>query len=64
MAVSKAQIKATAKYNSKSYDDMKVRTPKGMREKIKWEIFQLGYDSINQFFIDAVFEKIEREKKV
>lgn len=62
MAVSKAQIKATTKYNSKMYDEVKIRVPKGKREKIKWEIYQLGHDSINQFIFEAILEKIEKEK--
>lgn len=34
MAVSKAQQKAVAKYNSKAYDEIKVRVFKGSKEVI------------------------------
>lgn len=61
--ISKAQQRAVGKYMKNNYDDIKVRVPKGERGKIKWDIFSLGYESVNQFIVDAIHEKIEREKK-
>lgn len=61
--VSKAQIKAVSKYQKNNYDDIKIRVKKGDRDRYKLEIFQLGFDSVNKFIIDAIDEKIEREKK-
>lgn len=34
MPMSKAHIKASAKYNAKAYDDIKIRVKKGQRDKI------------------------------
>lgn len=35
MSVSKAQQKAVAKYMSNNYDELKIRVPKGKKDKIK-----------------------------
>lgn len=59
--VSKAQVKATAKYNKNNYDDIKIHVPKGARERYKLECFKLGYDSVNKFIIDSIEEKICRD---
>ena len=61
--VSKAQMKAVRKYNQKTYEDILVRVKKGEREEYKYKILNMGYISINQFIIDAINEKIEREMK-
>lgn len=58
----KSQMKATAKYVKNHYDDIKLRVAKGERERLKQEITLLGYDSLNRFIVDAIDEKIEREK--
>lgn len=62
MAISDAQLRATNKYSKAHYDKIILRVKKGEREKIKWDIFQLEYDSVNKFCLDAIYEKIEREK--
>ena len=52
--VSKAQIKAVAKYTKNNYDDIKVRVPKGEKEKIKTAAKKHGFDSVNSFIIAAI----------
>jgi len=52
--VSKAQMKAVAKYTKENYDDIKVRVPKGDKEKIKKIAKTNGFDSVNSFIIAAI----------
>ena len=61
MSVSKAQQEAVNRYLAKTYDDIKVRVQKGNRDLYKNIVSSLGYDSFNQFCIDAIEEKIKRE---
>ena len=63
MSVSAAQQKAVNKYLSTTFDDIKLRVPKGKREEYKKIVSDLGYDSFNSFMIQALNEKIERETK-
>lgn len=52
MTVTKAQIRATTKYESNTYDKILIRIPKGERKKYK----QAAKDrslSLNQFFVQA-----------
>ena len=58
-----AQKRATRKYNQKTYENILVRVKKGEREEYKDKILNMGYVSINQFILDAINEKIEREMK-
>lgn len=51
--VSKAQMKATAKYEERNYDKILVRFPKGTKE----EITKTG-NSLNGFIVSAVIEKL------
>lgn len=53
--VSKAQMKATAKYEKENYDKVLVRFPKGTKQKI----LDTGAKSVNGFVVDAVNEKLE-----
>lgn len=64
MPVSKAQQDAVNRYLSKTFDDIKLRVPKGKREEYKNQAAQLGYESFNAFMIQAMEEKIERETKM
>jgi len=61
--VSKSQIKATSRYNRKTYDNIAIRVKKGEREELKDAILNMGYESINQFIVTAIKEKIAREAK-
>lgn len=67
MSVSKSQIEASKRYIAKTYDDIKIRVSKGMREEYQKKAIECGYASFNSFVIDAINEKIskytESEKK-
>ena len=52
----------TARYVKEHLDDIKIRVPKGQREKLKTVAFEMGI-SMNQMFIKAVEEYIERNYK-
>ena len=60
MAYSKAQNRATQKYQKENYDRINLAIPKGKREYYKAEAKKLGYESVNKFIISAMDEKIER----
>ena len=49
----------TAKYVKTHLDDIKIRVPKGQREKLKSIASEMGM-SMNQMFIKAVEEYIEK----
>lgn len=52
----------TAKYVKARLDDIKIRVPKGQREKLKAVAAEMGM-SMNQMFIRAVEEFIEKNYK-
>lgn len=52
-----AQKKATAKYMKEHLDDIKIRVPKGERDRYKAAAADLGL-SVNQLFVNAVEEFI------
>lgn len=58
--VSKAQKKATAKYEKENYDKVLLRLPKGKKEEIQ-TIAARKNDSVNGFINKAITEKIERD---
>ena len=60
MAVSKAQIKATAKYEAKTYDKTLIRLPKGRLDEIRAHIEPAG-ESLNGFIGRAILETMERD---
>lgn len=60
MAVSKAQIKATAKYEAKTYDKTLIRLPKGRLDEIRAHIEPAG-ESLNGFIGRAIAEAMERD---
>ena len=53
----KPQTVASAKYNAKTYEDLKIRVKKGERERYKALAERLGL-SVNQLFIRAVEQYI------
>ena len=59
MATSKAQQKATAKYNAKSYDRIELRVKKGRKPELQAAAAALGC-SLNEFINSAIEEKLER----
>ena len=52
----------TAKYVKTHLDDIKIRVPKGQREKLKTIAAEMDM-SMNQMFITAVEEYIEKNYK-
>ena len=67
MAISKANLRAVAKYTKNHYDDIKVRVDKGEREKIQAHAQSRG-ESTNVFIKRAITETmardVEKEKDV
>ena len=61
MAISESQRKAVAKYNAKSYDEIKVRVSKGNKDIIKAHAEGKG-ESLNGFVNRAIDEAMERDK--
>ena len=60
MPVSKAQIKATTKYETANYDKVLLRLPKGQKDKIKTHAEKRG-ESINGFVGRAISETMQRD---
>lgn len=52
----------TAKYVKTHLDDIKIRVPKGQREKLKDIAAEMGM-SMNQMFLTAVSEYIDKNYK-
>jgi predicted HicB family RNase H-like nuclease len=57
---SKAKIAANNKYVAKAYDEIKVRVPKGDKDKIKAHADSRN-ESVNGFINKAITEKMERD---
>ena len=55
-----AMRKAIAKYQAEKVEDIKVRVPKGQKEYYK-RAADLDNLSLNQFIINAMDEKIDRD---
>lgn len=60
MTISKAQIRATAKYQKENYDEIKLRVPKGKKEVIQNHAKAKG-ETVNGFVTRAINETLERE---
>ncbi|MDD5795839.1 MAG: hypothetical protein PUD24_02735 [Oscillospiraceae bacterium] len=60
MPVSKAQQKAVARYNAKSYDRIELKVKKGNKDIIKAHAESKG-ESINGFVNRAIDETMERD---
>lgn len=63
MPISKARHKANEKYNAKAYDEIKVRVPKGEKERIQTTAEQNG-ESVNALINRVVFAEVERIEEV
>lgn len=61
MTVSKAQLKATAKYEKNNYLKVMVRFKKTYEDELR-EYAELSGESLNNFIVTAVQEKIDRMK--
>lgn len=57
---SDCQKKATAKYNAKTYDDIKIRVPKGKRDIYKTFAESQGM-SLNAWAISLMEQDMERK---
>ncbi len=62
MAVTKAQQNAVAKYNSKAYDRIELKVPKGSKVNMKTHADAHG-ESLNRFINRAITETVERDSK-
>ena len=60
MPVSEAQLKATNKYNQKTYEKISVRYPKGTRDIWKDYAEKAGI-SLAEYLRQAVEEKAQRD---
>ena len=63
MPVPKCNQKAVAKYVKNHYDELKLRVPKGEKEKIKAHAEKHDGGSVNAFIQRAIAETIERDNK-
>ncbi|MCD8239733.1 MAG: hypothetical protein LUC92_10465 [Clostridiales bacterium] len=61
MSVSKAQMKATAKYEKLNYDNIRLRVKKGKRDIIKAYAESKG-ESVNGFINRVIDEAMEKEQ--
>ena len=57
---SDAQRKAVAKYHAEKVEDIKIRVPKGRKDYYKDAAATVGL-SLNQFAVQAMDEKIDRD---
>lgn len=42
------------RYNRKAYDQLLIRMPKGNKQELRKEVEAAGYESVNQFVIEAI----------
>lgn len=56
MAVSEAQMRATAKYEKKKYDKVHLRLPKGTKERIR----AAGETSLNGYIAELVLDDLDK----
>lgn len=57
-----AQKAATQKYLGEKTDDIRIRTPKGTKDRWREAATAAGV-SLNRYIVDAVDEKIEKQTK-
>ena len=60
-SVSKAQMRATKKYNDNNYERLELRVKKGEKQDIKDFAEKIG-ESANEFVNKAIKERMERLK--
>lgn len=63
MPLSEARMRANAKYNAKAYDRIEIKVPKGRKAAIQDLADEAG-QSLNGYLVQAVNERVEREKGV
>ena len=57
-----AATRAKNKYNAANYDRLYPIVPKGRKKVYETEAAAAGYQSLNEFVVTAIEEKIERER--
>lgn len=62
MAISEARHRANEKYNAKAYDEIKLRVPKGTKEKIKQHADSMG-ESVNGFIKRAIQNQMKADNE-
>ena len=62
MPASKAQQRAVSKYMKENYDVYQIRMPKGQKDIIKAHAEAQG-ESVNQYIITSINQRIERDDK-
>lgn len=60
MPASKAQIKATNKYNAATYDRLNIVIPKGQKATVEAAAQEVG-ESVNQYTQKALLARMGRE---
>lgn len=55
---SEAQKRAVAKYNAKAYDEIKIRVPKGDKDKFKAFAESQG-KSLNQMIVELMIREMD-----
>lgn len=60
MAVSKAQMKATNKYNASNYDNLRIVVPKGQKATVETAAKEAG-ESVNQYTQKALLARMGPE---
>ena len=63
MAISEARHRANEKWNAKAYDEIKVRVPKGDKEKIQ-AFAQANGETVNGFINRLIAEAMGVDKTV
>lgn len=61
MTASKAQMKATNKYNSKNYDNLRIVVPKGQKATVEAAASDVG-ESVNMYTQKALLARMGLEK--
>ena len=53
--------RAVARYNAKTYDQLKINVPKGWREKVKQAADDVG-ESMTKFIVTATEKRMEAKQ--
>ena len=53
-----SQIRATARYNDKTYDQLKINVPKGWRDKVQAAAADVG-ESMTKYIVKATEKRME-----
>ena len=59
MTQTAAHIRAVAKYNAKSYDQLKISVPKGWKDRVKAAADEVG-ESMTKYIVTATNDRMSR----